>query len=150
MRISTVTGNIGRGLAAGVVGTAAMTASSSIEAKLRGRGASTTPAAAAGTVLGVEPASEQGEQRFNTVAHWGYGTAWGGVRGLIASTGMGPVAATATHLGMVWGAEQVVLPATGASSPASEWPAREVGVDLLHHAVYVAATGLAFGWLFRH
>lgn len=148
--MSTIAGNVGRGLAAGAIGTAAMTASSSLEARLRGREASTAPADAMGTVLGVEPSSEQGERRFNTAAHWGYGTAWGAVRGLIASTGLGPVASSAAHLGLVWGSEQVVLPATDASSPATRWPLREVGIDVLHHAVYAAATGLAFTWLLRH
>jgi hypothetical protein len=46
---------LGRGLIVGLLGTAAMTVSSTAEAKLTGRGASTTPAAAAGKVLGVEP-----------------------------------------------------------------------------------------------
>lgn len=41
---------LGRGLVAGLIGTAAMTISSTAEAKLSGRGASTTPAAAAGEV----------------------------------------------------------------------------------------------------
>jgi hypothetical protein len=33
---------------------------------------------------------------------------------------------------------------TGASSPAWEWGAKEVGVDLLHHGVYAAATSAAY------
>jgi hypothetical protein len=46
---------IGGGLLAGVAGTAAMTASSTLEAKLRDRGSSSAPADAASKVLGVEP-----------------------------------------------------------------------------------------------
>ena len=41
---------LGRGLIAGLIGTAAMTVSSTAEAKLSGRGPSTTPAAAAGAL----------------------------------------------------------------------------------------------------
>jgi len=43
MRIGDLAGSVGKGLAAGMVGTAAMTVSSSLEAKLRGREASTAP-----------------------------------------------------------------------------------------------------------
>ncbi len=57
-----------------------MTASSTIEAKLRGRGSSSTPGQAAAKVLGVEPVDEEAEARFSNLVHWGYGTVWGGVR----------------------------------------------------------------------
>lgn len=138
---------VGKGLAAGVAGTVAMTVSSTVEAKLRGRPASTTPARAASAVLGVAPVDEEGERRFNTLVHWGYGTGWGAVRGLLDAVGLHGVPATAAHLAAVWGSEQIVLPATGAGSPASKWGGKEVAVDLWHHAVYVTATSLAYRWL---
>lgn len=149
VRLGGVAAAVGKGLAAGVAGTAAMTVSSTLEAKLRGREPSTTPARAASKVLGVAPVDEQGERRFNNLVHWGYGTGWGAVRGLLAAVGLGNVAATAAHLGAVWGGEQVVLPATGASPPATEWGGTEIAVDLWHHVVYAAATGLAYQWLDR-
>jgi len=117
---------IGVGLAAGVVGTAAMTVSSTVEAKLRKRGSSSTPARAASKVLGVAPIDDRGERRFNNLVHWGYGAGWGGVRGLIGGLGLGGVPAGVAHLVAVWGGEQVVLPATGASPPATKWGAREI------------------------
>jgi hypothetical protein len=46
-----------------------MTASSTLEAKLRGRGASLTPAQAAQKVLGVEPIDEGSEARFSNLVH---------------------------------------------------------------------------------
>ena len=116
-------------------------------AKLRGREASTTPARAASKVLGVAPVDEQGEHRFNNLVHWGYGTAWGAMRGLLGAVGLRGLPAAAAHLAAVWGAEQVVLPATGASPPATEWGATELAIDLWHHAVYAAAAGAAYGWL---
>lgn len=146
-RFGAVAGDMGRGLAAGVVGTAAMTAASTAEARLRGRGSSSTPAQAAAKVLGVEPQGERAQQRFNHAVHWAYGTGWGGARGLIAAAGLGPVAGTAAHLGTVWGAEQLALPATGTAPPATQWGAKEVAIDLFHHTVYAVATGLAFAWL---
>ena len=81
MNLGEVAAAFGKGLFAGVAGTAAMTVSSTLEAKLRGRGASTAPAQAAAKVLGVEPVDEETMARFSNIVHWGYGTAWGGVRG---------------------------------------------------------------------
>lgn len=139
---------VGRGLAAGLIGTAAMTVSSTLEMKLNKRDASTAPADAAATVLGVHP-TDEGEQRFNTLAHWGYGTAWGTVRGLLGLLPVPPTAATALHLGAVWGTEQAVLPALEVGSPVWKYGGKAVATDSLHHAVYAAATGLAYEWLRR-
>lgn len=74
VRLGALAAAVGKGLAAGLVGTAAMTVSSMLESKLRGREASTTPARAASKVLGVAPVDEAGEQRFNSLVHWAYGT----------------------------------------------------------------------------
>jgi len=126
-----------------------MTVSSTAEMKWRGRAASTAPADAAGKVLGVEPKDEAGKARFSTLVHWGYGTGWGAVRGLIGAAGLEDPAATAAHLGVVWGAEQVMLPALGVAPPFWTWGAKEVGVDAFHHLVYAAATGVAYSLLDR-
>jgi hypothetical protein len=147
--LSRLAADVGKGLFAGAAGTAAMTVSSTVEAKLRGRADSSAPATAAAAVLGVEPVDDDARQRFNNLAHWGYGIGWGGVRGAMSTTGLAAVPATLAHLGAVWGSEQVVLPATGAAPPATEWGAKEIAIDLLHHAVYVVATGLAYAWLDR-
>lgn len=140
-------GNVGRGLAAGIAGTAAMTLSSSAEARLRGRDGSTTPVEAVERALGVTADGESQRQRLNSIAHWGYGTAWGGVRGAIGTTPLGAGTATAVHLGAVMLGEQAVLAGLGVSEPATRWPATEVAIDVFHHAVYVAATALAFAAL---
>ena len=58
MKLGDIAAAVGKGLFAGAAGTAVMTASSTLEAKLRGRGASTTPAQAASKALGVEPKDE--------------------------------------------------------------------------------------------
>jgi hypothetical protein len=138
---------LGRGLVAGWLGTAAMTMSSSAEAKLSGRGSSTTPAAAAGKVAGVVPRDEAGEGRFNTLARWGYGTAWGLFRSALDLFGLRGPAATLVHLIAVLGAEQVVLPALGLAKPTPFYGIRAVGTDTLHHAVHAGVSGLAYGCL---
>ena len=148
-RLGDVAADVGK-VFAGLAGTVVLTAeSSTLEMKLRGRAASTAPAKAAGKVLGVEPVDEAAEARFSNLVHWGYGTAWGGVRGLIASTGLSGPKATAAHLAAVWGAEQVMLPALDVAPPLTEWGAQEVAIDAFHHFVYAAATGVAYGLLDR-
>lgn len=149
MRIGDVAAAFGKGLFAGAAGTAAMTASSTLVMKLRNRGASSAPADAAAKVLGVEPKGEKEQARFATLVHWGYGTGWGGVRGLLAASGLSGGKATAAHFTLVWGSEQVMLPALDVMPPLTEMGAKEVAVDALHHAVYAAATGIAYSLLDR-
>src|SRR3712207_4161996 len=121
-----------------------MTLSSTIERKVRGRPTSSTPARAAAKVLDVDPVDEESEARFSNLFHWGYGTAWGGARGLLAAAGLSGPAATAAHLGTVWVSEQVMLPALGVTPTLTEWGAKEVAIDALHHLVYAGATGVAY------
>lgn len=140
---------IGKGLFAGAFGTAAMTVSSTVEMKLRGRDASSAPAEAAGIVLGVEPRSDEGKERFSNFVHLGYGTSWGAARGGLGYAGLtGPLAAAA-HLATVWGAELVMLPKLGVAPPPTKWGGKEVAVDWLHHTVYAVATSVAYEWLDR-
>ena len=140
---------LGKGLVAGFVGTAAMTASSSIEARLRGRKPSSAPAQAASKVLGVSPVGEDEKKRFSTLVHWLYGTAWGAPRGLLAEAGMAWPAATGAHLGALWGTEAVMLPALGVSPPVTEWSKEEIAIDVWHHVVYTVAAGLTYLFLER-
>jgi hypothetical protein len=146
-KLGDVAAAVGKGLFAGAAGTVAMTVSSTIEMKLRGRPPSSAPARAAAKLLGVEPVDERAEARFSNIVHWGYGTAWGGVRGLLAAAGLSGPAATAAHLAAVWGTEQVMLPALDVAPPLTEWGAEEVAIDAFHHLVYVGATGVAYSLL---
>lgn len=148
-RIGDIAGAMGKGVVAGAAGTALMTASSTIEAKLRDRGSSSAPADAAGKVLGVEPEGEEGEARFGNAVHWLYGSAWGGVRGLFAALGLRGLAGSAAHGAAVWGAAATMLPALDVAPPPTRWGPKEVAIDLWHHAVYAAGTGMAFWFLNR-
>jgi hypothetical protein len=136
---------IGDGLVAGLLGTAAMTASSTIEARLRGRAASTAPARATARALGIKAFDgDLAQARFNDLSHWGYGTGWGVIRGILGATGMPPAKATAAHGAAVWGSAAVTLPALDVAPPFVFWGRTEVAIDLFHHAVYAIATGLAY------
>jgi len=140
-----VAGSIGKGLVAGFAGTAAMTISSTLEARLRGRAPSSAPARATAKVLGISSFDDSVAQaRFNDLSHWGYGTGWGVVRGLLDAAGLPPRKATAAHGAAVWGSAQVALPALDVAPPAIFWPKAEIAIDAFHHAVYAAVTGIAY------
>jgi hypothetical protein len=144
-RIGTAASGIGKGLVAGFAGTAAMTLSSTLEAKLRRRAPSTAPARATAKMLGIRDFdSPLAEARWNDLSHWGYGTGWGVVRGLLAVLGMSPRAATTAHGAAIYGAAQVTLPALEIAPPAIFWSKQEIAIDAFHHAVYAAATGIAY------
>jgi hypothetical protein len=136
---------VGRGLVAGLAGTAAMTVSSTLEARLRRRAPSTAPARATAKVLGIrEFESDLAQARWNDLSHWGYGTGWGVLRGLLGATGLSQRHATLAHGAAIYGAAQVTLPVLDVAPPSIFWGSREIAIDALHHAVYAAATGLAY------
>ena len=142
---TTLADTIGKGLVAGFAGTAAMTVSSTLEMKLRGRAASSAPADVTAKVLGIERISDEAAKaRFSNLVHWGYGMAWGVVHGLLRCAALPPAKATAAHLVAVWGSEAAMLPALDVAPPFWTWPAEEVAIDVGHHVVYATATGLAY------
>jgi hypothetical protein len=136
---------VGRGLLAGLAGTAVMTLVQMLEMKLSGEPSSDTPAKAVEKVLDLEPRNARAEQRLTNLVHFAYGTGWGAVRGLL------PLAvgrfATQSHLLMVWGAGLAMLPALRLAPPVFQWSNKQVGRDFVHHAVYAFATGVTYDWL---
>lgn len=149
MSMGDVAAAVGKGLFAGAVGTAAMTLSSTLEARVREREASSAPADAAAKVLGVKPEGDAEQARFSTVVHWAYGTGWGAVRGLLAALGLRGASAAGAHFAAVWGSELVMLPALEVTPPVAEWGAEELAIDAFHHVVYATATSLAYAFLDR-
>jgi len=144
-RAETVASSIGKGLVAGFAGTAAMTVSSTLEARLRGREPSTAPARATAKALGIASFEDAVAQaRFNDLSHWGYGTGWGIVRGLLDAAGLPPRQATVAHGAAVWGSAQVMLPALDIAPPSVFWGKEDIAIDALHHAVYALASGIAY------
>jgi hypothetical protein len=140
----------GKGLAAGFAGTAAMTVSSTLEAKLRRRQFSTAPAKAATRALGIETFDDGAAYaRFSNLVHWGYGTGWGALRGLLRSVGIPPRLATPLHFATLWGSALYTLPKYEVAPPVIDWAAEDVAIDVFHHLVYVSATALAFELLDR-
>ena len=148
MTADALAGAIGKGLLAGFAGTAAMTVSSTLEARIRGRAPSSAPARATAKVLGITAfEDDRAMARFSDLSHWGYGTGWGVVRGLLGLTPLRPRTATVVHGGAVWGSAQVTLPALAIAPPSIFWGAKEIAIDALHHAVYAASCGVAYAAL---
>lgn len=163
--LATVGEAIGKGILAGIAGTAAITLSQMIEMQITKRSMSDAPVKVAGQVLGVEPSAKTQEQlkkdeeggskevkeehaeRFSQITHWGYGTSWGMVRGLLSAAGMSCWPATIAHFGAVWSTAQVMLPAANASSPIYKWSPKQIAIDVLHHGVYALAAGLTYDYI---
>jgi hypothetical protein len=137
-------GRVGLGVAAGLAGTAAMTAVQTLEMKVTGREPSSVPAQAVETVLDVEPESEEAEARLTTLTHWAYGAGLGSMRGLLSSFGLRPPLADLTFFAVVWGAAITVLPSLDLAPPVTEWSPKQVASDIGHHLVYVVAAGVVF------
>ncbi|QQL51381.1 hypothetical protein [Mucilaginibacter ginkgonis] len=135
---------IGKGLLAGLAGTAAMTLSQMIEMNITKREPSDAPSKAVSKVVDVKPVNEDEKEKVNNEIHWTYGTALGISRGLIGLTGLKGWKATALHFGLVWGASMVMLPKLKVAPPVTEEEPQAVAIDGFHHAVYALATGLAY------
>lgn len=144
MGVDRVASEVGKGVFAGVGGTAVMTLSSTVEMKLRGRSASNTPADAICKLLGVEAMSEKERTRLTNLVHWTYGTSWGALRGLISLTGLGGPRAAGAFFVAVWGGELIGLPAMRVAPPPTQWGAEGIGIDAIHHLAYALGTSLAY------
>ena len=134
---------IGKGIVAGLIGTAVMTIAQMLEMQLSGRDPSDTPYQAAKKVFGVKAEDEESKETVNNLMHFAYGTAWGIPRALLAEFGSRGAAGTATHFGAVWGAELIMLPSLDLSEPVTEWEPEDIGKDAFFHGIYALATGLA-------
>jgi hypothetical protein len=142
--IGTVAGAIGKGLLAGLVGTAAITGSQMIEMAIEKREPSEAPAEVASKVFGVEPVNEKEKARLAQQVHWAYGTTWGAFRGILGAASIKGWPASAIHFVAIWGAAMVVQTKLGGAPPVQKWDAKTIVTGGIHHAVYAAATGLVY------
>jgi len=154
---------VARGLAAGVAGTAAMTGWQELSSRLRDGGGSgegseppadpweqaSTPAQVARKILsGVfdrDPPPERIPLLTN-VMHWGYGTTWGAVYGLLAGSArrVRPLRSGLAFGTAVWVASYAQLVPMGLYQPPWRYGATELAFDLSYHLAYGAGVGLGY------
>lgn len=138
-----------RGAIAGLVGTAVMTLSETVEAKLTGRPASMVPGQVGAELLGGDKDDTARVRRLNPWVHWGHGIAMGAVRGLIGHRVDGGPAATATHFAGLWAGDVLLYQTLGVAPPPWEWSPQELATDLGHKGIYAAVTGVTYEALDR-
>lgn len=150
-------GAVARGLAAGVVGTAAMTLWQEALARLKDGGAAPAggdpwesapaPAKVARRILagvfGVEvPAERIGLLTHAT--HWAYGTSWGAAYGVVQESVRARPAVHGPLFGAaVWATSYVQLVPMGIYGPPWRYSPRELAEDLSYHLVYGAGVAAA-------
>src|SRR5437763_13637273 len=146
-----------RGVAAGLVGTAAMTAAQLLAAKLRGESAGTRVPSAwsdapaqvakkATDALGEgDRVSKHDVPRLTTAMHWTYGTGLGVLYALAARVlRPSPLLGGLGYGVGVWSAAYAQLVPLGVYEPPWNYPVDELALDLSYHLVYGAAVAAAF------
>ncbi len=135
---------IGRGLIAGLAGTAAITLSQNLEMKITKRPPSFAPADAASKALGIEASKREEREKFSNEVHWTYGTSWGVARGLLSLIGLKGWPATAIHFAAIYYTAVTIEPNFEVAPPINEWSKKELAIFALHHVAYAVAAGLVF------
>ena len=136
--------HIGRGMLAGMVGTAVMTAFQRlVEMPITGRPESYAPAELAEKFLPVKVKSIRGRKLLNYSAHFAIGAMWGAAYGTAAAVGLRGQEAINTVFAVVYGGELLGGSLSGFSRP-SEWSAQDWAVDVVDIYVQAQATGLVF------
>lgn len=85
---------------------------------------------------------------MTNVMHWGYGSAWGGLYGLLAGSGRSRSGLLGLPFGaLVWGTDYAVLPLGKFYKPIWQYDLKTLWKDLSAHLVYGVGTALAFALL---
>jgi len=135
---------LGRGVAAGLAGTAVMTAFQKlVEMPLTGRPDSYAPANFVQKVLPIDPKTDRGRSALNYAAHFGIGAAWGATHALAERAGMrGQRAVGAVFTGIYLG-DGALNVALGLYKPA-EWTAADWATDIGEKLLLAESVGLIY------
>ena len=135
---------VAKGMAAGLVGTAAMTVSERIEMAVTGRQGSDVPGQVGARLSGRQPESAADLQRLSTRVHWAHGILAGGLRGVLDRAGFEGPAASVAHFAALWGGDATMYAALGIAPAPWNWDEDELAADVLHKGVYAAVTGVVY------
>ncbi len=140
---------IGRGVVAGVAGTAVMTAFQKfVEMPITGREESFAPANFAAKILPIEPKNDQERQKLNWVTHFALGAMWGTAFGMAGRAGLHGQKAVAAVFAVVYTGDVLLNTALGLYEPSS-WSKGELAVDVIDKLVQAEATGAIFDRISR-
>ena len=135
--------SLARGVAAGLVGTTAMTAFQRlVEQPVTRRPDSFVPAEIA-EALGVRARTAQGRTRLNWVSHFGFGSVWGAAYGVAAGAGLAGQRAVHTVFAVLYPVDVLAATALGVYAPRT-WSRQDWVVDVVDKYVALQATGLAY------
>ena len=133
-----------KGLAAGAVGTAAMTVSEKLEQSKTGREDSMITTEV-GAIL-VKPTLTTGTQaaQLGNAVHWMHGITWGALRGLFALTPLSVFAASALHYVALWTSDVALYRVLKIQPRPDKWGVQPLATDLFHKLVLSVVTSLVF------
>lgn len=136
------------GAAAGVAGTAVMTAFQRlVEMPVTGRSESYEPANMVHRLVGWRPRGKKSRRQLNYAAHFAIGAGWGVAHGAITTkTELRGQRAVATVFGLLWPADVLGVAALGVHKPPWRWTRTETAVDFVDKLVLAQATGMIFDW----
>lgn len=142
-------GAAGRGVLAGMAGTALMTATQMAYYKATGTESSSTPGEVGRRIIsGVlqREAPEASSTVLNQGMHWLYGTGWGLPYGIVAGSGpSGSLTRGALGIGLaVWASSRTEMAAMQIAPPPWEDPPSTLALDVGFHLVYGLGVALAF------
>ena len=132
----------GRGVVAGLVGTAVMTGVEKVEQHFTHRPDSYVPARALLTLLGRGAGDRDRPPGWNHAMHWATGATLGALSGVWAAVGLRGPRAHLAHTVVRLAFDQTVENTTGVGAPPRTWPLQEQVVDIGHKAGYSFATCL--------
>ena len=135
---------LGKGLIAGLVGTAAITLSQTIEKKITGKPTSFAPGDAASKALDIEASKMEARKKFSDEVNWVYGTSWGSARGMLSLLGIKGLPATAIHWAAIFYTAITIEPDFEVAPPINEWSKKDLTLFALHHVIYAATAGFVF------
>jgi uncharacterized protein YndB with AHSA1/START domain len=142
-------GALARGAVAGLAGAAAMSVSTNVEMRARGRSPSDAPAKTIERLLGTKIRGRRKRMRAAAAGHVVASLGVGLARGAMDAAGVPPAAAAAATAGLAMLPELVVVPATGAAPPPWRWSAEEAAISILHHGVYAGTVVAVYATMAR-
>ena len=132
---------VGLGLAAGAVGTVALTIAEKAEMAATWRKPSTVPGQVGAKLSARDPETHaEVVERLDPIVHWAHGIGLGAVRGLLDVAGMSRSAATLAFFPIVWAGDAALYRTLGIAPPPWRWTHAELATDLFGKGVLASAT----------